>query len=150
MTRSVARPISHQASSWVVAAVLTAALVVPVADGIAAATEANAVPAKLVGRWTRKITAADVKRTGAFEILTGSVCTLTIKKSGAASVVCTGVGGFDGLIVTAGTNRVHIDLGLPGSNVYRWRVSGRLLTFTRISDPIADRAAAFWGVWKRK
>ena len=143
-------------SGWAVAAVLTAALVVPVADGIAAATKAGAVPAQLVGQWTRKVTAADVKRAGAplfGGIPAGSVWTLTIKKSGAASVSSKGQGPpFTGKIVSAGANRVHINVGFLFPNVYRWRVSGRLLTFTKISESPtqADRAAVFWGVWKRK
>jgi hypothetical protein len=56
---------------------------------------------------------------------------------------------LDGNITSAGANRVHIDInGNPG--LYKWQVSGRLLTLTKISDPIQDRAAVFWGVWKRK
>jgi hypothetical protein len=131
---------------------LAVAVVVPVASGIAAVTQARAVPAKLVGTWTRKVTSADVKRASAAGILAGSVCTLKIKKSGIlnASVFCTTVGGFEGIITPAGTNRVHINLGLSNPNVYRWQVSGRLLTFTKIRDPVQDRVAVFWGVWKRK
>jgi hypothetical protein len=135
------------------AVVLAVAVAVPVASGIAAVTQTRAVPARLVGTWTRNVTSAEVKRANAAGILAGSVCTLTIKKSGIlnASVFCTrGVGGFDGIITPAGTNRVHINLGLSGQNVYRWSVSGRLLTFTKIRDPVQDRVAVFWGVWKRK
>jgi hypothetical protein len=47
-------------------------------------------------------------------------------------------------------NRVHINLGIPSANVYRWRVFGRLLTFTKLKDGVADREAAMSGVWKRK
>jgi hypothetical protein len=132
--------------------VLAVAVVVPVTSGIAAGTRARAVPAKLVGTWTRKVTSADVKRANAAGIPAGSVCMLTIKKSGIvnASVFCRSVGGFEGVITPAGTNRVHINLGLSNPNVYRWLVSGRLLTFTKIRDPVQDRVAVFWGVWTRK
>ena len=134
------------------AVVLAVAVVVPVASGIAAATRTSAVPAKQVGKWTRKVTSADVKRTGATGTPDGSVWTLTIKKSGAAVVSSPGVDSLDGNIVPAGVDRVHININLvtPTPNIYRWSVSGRLLTFTKISDPIPDRAAIFAGVWKRK
>jgi hypothetical protein len=154
------RKLWRDRAGWAVAVVIvTAALILPVADGIAAPTGANAAPAKLVGRWTRTVTAADQKRTDAFGIPPGSVCTLTIKTSGVGLLVCTkSVGRFDGLVVPAGTNRVHLKFNLSLNsvtpqqntpNVYRWRVSGRLLTFTKISDSILDRITVFWGVWKR-
>jgi hypothetical protein len=71
-------------------------------------------------------------------------------KSGVPHLVCTSIGVFDSKIVPAGTNRVHINLGLITPSVYRWRVSGRLLTFTKLKDPTADRIAAMAGVWNRK
>ncbi len=110
----------------------------------------SAVPAKLVGQWTRKVTNADVKRTRSPGTAAGSVCSLTIKKSGGAGIDCTNAGGFEGTIVPAGANRVHINLGIPSPNVYKWRVSERLLTFTTVKDTVADREAAMEGVWKRK
>jgi hypothetical protein len=39
---------------------------------------------------------------------------------------------------------------LPNPDVYSWRISGRLLTFTKVKDTVADRVAAMEGVWKRK
>jgi len=147
----VSRPWRNRVG-WVIAAVLTTTLVALLADGIAAPASANAVPAKLVGQWTRTVTTADLKRTGATGIPAGSVWTLTVKKSGAASVRAPGQGApFSGKIVPAGAaNRVHINVGVIFPNVYKWRVSGRQLTFTRISELLPDRAAVFWGVWKRK
>ena len=132
------------------AVVLAVAVGIPVASGIAAETKASAVPAKLVGRWTRTVTSADIKRTGGYGVAAGTVCTLTIKKGGATHLDCTNIGGFDGNIVAAGVNRVHINLGITSPNVYRWRVSGRLLTFTTLRDDVSDREAAMQGVWKRK
>ena len=138
-------------AAWRCSAVfLVVAVLVPAASGIAAVTQSSAVPAKLVGKWTRKVTSADVKRTGGYGVPAGTVCTLTIKKSGVAHLFCTNIGGFDGNIVPAGTNRVHINLGDPRANVYGWRVSGRLLTFTKLKDIVADRVAGMEGVWKRK
>ncbi len=106
--------------------------------------------ATLVGQWTRTATNADVKRTGATGIPAGSAWTLTINKGGTAAVSGTTGDEFDGTVVTAGVNRVHINLGLSYPDAYRWSVSGQQLTFTKISDSVADRAAVFWGVWKRK
>jgi hypothetical protein len=121
-----------------------------VASGIAAVTQASAFPSKLIGKWTRKVTAADVKRTGGYGVPAGIVCTLTIKKSGAAHLVCTQVGVLDGRIVPAGTNRVHITLGDTTPNLYGWHVTAHLLTLTKLNDVTPDRAAAMWGIWKRR
>jgi hypothetical protein len=131
---------------------LAVSVVVPVASGIAAVTRAGALPAKLVGQWTRTVTSANVKRTHALGIPSGSICRLTIKRSGVlnASVYCTKVGAFEGIIAVAGANRVHIKLGLSNPDTYGWRISGRRLTFTKIFDQVSDRAAVFWGTWKRK
>jgi hypothetical protein len=112
--------------------------------------ESSPVPTKLVGKWTRTVTSADVKRTLGYGIPAGTVCTLTIRTSGGAQLACTNIGGFDGTIVPAGADRVHIKLGLPNPDIYGWRVSGGLLTFTKVKDPVADRVAAMEGVWKRK
>ena len=53
-------------------------------------------------------------------------------------------------MVPAGKGRVHIQLGSPAANVYGWKLAGRMLTLTKISDPTPDRVAVFLGVWKRK
>jgi hypothetical protein len=130
-------------------------LVAPAASGIAAVANTSAVPAPLVGKWTRTVTAADVKRVGAtYPVHAGMVCTLTIKKDGVfnASVICTGgqKGGFVGTVEVAGPNRVHIKLSDPYPDVYSWHVSERRLTFTKVKDPFANRVAVFSGVWHRK
>jgi hypothetical protein len=135
------------------AVVLTAAVVVPVASGIGAVKKPSTVDTRLVGKWTRKVTSADVKRAGGLILVAGHVCTLTIKKSGSSIVSCPSLGGLgynDGKIVPAGAHRVHINVGDPAPSLYGWRVSGRLLTFTKLKDPIPDRVEVMWGVWKRK
>jgi hypothetical protein len=133
--------------------ILTACVIVPAvpaASGTAAITRTSAVSSKLVGEWTRKITSADIKRSYGYGNQPGTVCTLTIKKSGAAHLVVMHVGAFDGAVVSVGTNRVHFTYGDRTGNVYRWRVSRRLLTLIKIYDGTPDRATAMWGVWKRK
>ena len=57
---------------------------------------------------------------------------------------------WDGKTVPVGAARIHFTYGDPTGNVYRWRVSGRLLTLTKVQDGTPDRATAMWGVWKRK
>ena len=141
----------RNAASRCSTAVFAVAVLIGAGSAIAAAAPTRAVPPKLVGKWTRTVTSADVKRTGAGGIPAGTVCTLTIKKSGGAGVDCgASVGGFEGTVVPAGTNRVHINLGIPSPNVYKWRVSGRLLTLAKVKDSVPDREAAMGGVWKRQ
>ena len=134
------------------AVVLAVAAVVPAATGIAASTHARAFPARLVGVWTRTVTEADAQRAGAGQGFVGAHCILTIKKSGRdnASVLLGPGTSLVGGVVPAGKGRVHIQLGSPAANVYRWKLAGRLLTLTKISDPAGDRVAVFVGVWKRK
>jgi hypothetical protein len=132
------------------AVVLVVALVVPLAGGIEAEAKTSAVPAKLVGQWTRKVSSADVKREHAVDVATGDVSgtvwTLAIKKSGGASLA--GIRYWTGRLRLAGKNRVHIDVGLPYPSIYKWQVSGRQLTLRKVVDfPL--RAAVLQGVWKR-
>jgi hypothetical protein len=137
-------------------AVVTVAVVVPVASGgFAAVTHTSAVPAKLVGQWTRKVTRADVNRErahmtpqDAIDAGPGIVWTLTIQRNGKGSLG--GVTYWTGPVVPAGANRVHINGGIPYPNVYKWRVFGRLLTLAKISDSLGLRATVLSGVWKRK
>jgi hypothetical protein len=95
--------------------------------------DSRAVPAKLIGTWTRKVTAADVKREHATDIATGDVSgtvwALTINKGGNASLA--GVRYWTGPVRGAGLNRVHLDVGLRYPNVYNWQISRRSLTLKR-------------------
>jgi hypothetical protein len=50
-------------------------------DAGAALWRTDAIPQQLVGTWIRTVTKADVKRTGASGIPSGSRCTLTVRKS---------------------------------------------------------------------
>ena len=90
-------------TSGPMAAAVAVSLAAPAASGITAVSNTSAAPAPLVGKWTRMITAADVKRVGATRpIYAGMICTLTVKKDGVlnASVICRGgqPGGFQGTI----------------------------------------------------
>jgi hypothetical protein len=132
--------------------VLAVAVVVPVANGIAASSGKSAVPAQLVGVWTRTVTEADAQHAGAGQAFVGDHCRLMIRKTGKdnASVFLGPSSQLAGGIVSAGAGRVHINLGSPAPDVYRWKVTGRLLTLTKIRDDAPDRVAVFAGVWKRK
>src|SRR5262249_5984999 len=133
--------------------VLAASLIVgPVAGGLASAPRSGRVPAKLIGTWTRTVTTADVRREHAADIhhvkLAGTNWTILIHTDGTASLY--GADYYTGPISSAGANRVHIYLGFSYPNVYKWRVSGQLLTLTKVSDSFPLRAAVLNGVWKRK
>jgi len=137
-------------SVFFVVSVLTPPAAGTAATGFAAARRANTFPTQLAGRWTRTVTKADVKRTGGYGIPAGTVCTLTIKNGGVAHLHTTTVGDFDGSLAQAGPDRVHILLGLSDPDLYQWRVSGSLLTFTKLKDTVGDRKAVMEGIWKRK
>ena len=128
---------------------LIAAACVP-AVGIAAASHTSSVPAQLVGHWKRTVSKADIKRTGGTGVPPNAHCNLSISKNGTASVTCTSIGSFPGTIVPAGTNRVHIKLGLPDPDTYTWSVTGAQLTFAHRTDDVSDRKAVFDGVWTRR
>jgi hypothetical protein len=122
------------------------------AGAIAAARQAKAFPPQLVGAWTRTVTKADVAREEGAPSLRGSSCTLTIKTSGAAHILCPHTPGLDftGKFVPKGTNHVEIILGDLSPNSYSWHVSGRQLVLKKLTDPTPDRAATMTGTWTRK
>ena len=140
-------------AAWRCSAVV---LVVPVASGVAALTRPSAVDSKLVGKWTRKITEADVKRApGSLVLLAGKTAKIVVAKSGHFTFD-EGLGGNlgtgEGTIVPAGANRIRINHAEPGgsTNLYRWLVSGRTLTLTKLKDSNPNSVAVFSGVWTRK
>jgi len=115
-----------------------------------AARGAAVVPAPLVGRWSRTVTAADIQRTGSLTFQPGTVCKLTIARPRAVTIDCAkGIGVFQGSIEVVGAGRVHFDLGTPGANVYRWHVEGAKLTFVKVRETVPDRETGLEGVWRR-
>ena len=62
------------------AVVLAVAAIIPVATGLAVVTEASAVPAKVVGVWTRNVTRADWTRYGPGSREPVGVWTMVVKK----------------------------------------------------------------------
>ncbi|HEX3453750.1 MAG TPA: hypothetical protein VHS03_03925 [Gaiellaceae bacterium] len=131
--------------------VLVIALVVgalAVTGAVASAVHTGTLSPKLVGKWSRKATSADVKRTGGIGITPGSVWTLTIKKNDYAAVEGS-AGGFEGYMHPVGSSRIRTNVAI-GIAVYGWHVSGNRLTLTKVSDQTPDREAVFEGVWKKK
>ena len=133
--------------------VLTVAFLVTVASGTAAVRQPSTVDTRLVGKWTRTVTSADAKRARGLAIFAGHLFTLTITKGGSWKASTPNLGAFgeaDGQIVPAGTHRIRFVDGSGPGGVYSWRVSGRLLTFTKLKDSVSDRVMVFWGTWTRK
>ena len=135
---------------------VAAALTVPVTGGIAAATETGAVPAKLVGRWSRTVTSSDLTRAKVppISIPTG-VWSIVIKRDGSFDARrARAVSGFTGRLTATAAGRLTIGMlfcaGGFGPNVYRWRAAGKNLTIIKVSDNCGERVAVFTGVWKRK
>ena len=144
------------------AVVLAVSVVVPVTSGIAAATEASAVPAKLVGAWSRNATQANWNKYGqgqqGFPV---GVWTMVIKKSGGVEFYTPGgyISGCKKCIPDFVTDFSVAGARLTVATVpvcstkgtYGWKVSGRLLTLKVIADKqCGPREALFTGVWKRK
>ena len=140
--------------------VAVGAVAVLSADGLAATKRTSAFPAQLVGTWTRTVTKADIK--GAQVVpgevdhaFPGMVVVLVVKKDGAAVLTTkekNGTSRWEGRLVPTGPDRFHV-AGIPIDvpNVYRWQVSGRLLTLTKISDSEVFGLRHAWliGIWKR-
>ena len=90
------------------AVVLTVAVVIPVASGIAAAREATAVPAKIVGRWSRIVTSSDLERANeaGVSIPTG-VWSMVIKQTGRSTPI--GAAQHPHPVSRVGSSRLRLD-----------------------------------------
>jgi hypothetical protein len=129
-------------------------------ESTAATKSAGAFPRQLVGTWTRMVKKADiagahVPPSEAGEVYPGLDLMLVVGEDGAASLKTAGPQGggrWTGRLARIGTDRLRITIPFDFPNVYRWRVSGRLLSLAKISDSdrIGARPAWFTGVWKRR
>ena len=131
---------------WVVV-LAVAVVVIPVAS--AADTEASVVPANLVGRWTRTVTAADWKRAGATGFVTSFVgpYTMAVKANGKVSII-----DFTATFSPLSGGRLSIrgvPVCYPKKGLYRWKVANRKLTLTKLKDTCAAEVGLFTGVWTR-
>ena len=141
------------------AVVLTVAVLVPVASGIAAGISANTVPASLVGRWTRTVTEAELHRYGDYADRPG-VWSLVFTRAGAAMTFEPGSTCFN-----AGCDPALYPVAVVGASMtlrpatflchtkgtYAWKVSAGSLTLKATADKqCPSRVALLTGVWKRK
>ena len=129
---------------------------------VAPAAPAGGVPAKLLGTWTRTITASDWKKAGYGTNVTG-LFTMTVKPNGHFAVnvprntaFSTGVpwqvsfsARADGQM-TVGPMGECVSDGFLDAGAYRWKVAGRTLTITKVRDKCAFEVRWFVGSWKRK
>jgi len=137
-----------------VGVVLTAALIAVLT---ASATEASAIPARIVGTWSRHVTNTDWMRAGSFNDGVG-VYSIVVTANGALAVY------YPSYTQPSLTTRISV---LPegrltigsmafyqrcsGKDLYAWKVVGRLLTVTKLSDAhCPPRVALLVGTWKRK
>lgn len=144
------------------AVVLAVAAIIPVATGLAVVTEASAVPAKVVGVWTRNVTRADWTRYGPGSREPVGVWTMVVKKRGdvalyppgkyrAGCKACVSHPDFFSIVDLALI--IGPDARCPGTKgIYHWEAVGRALTIMPIAEnkQCWAREATFSGVWKRK
>jgi hypothetical protein len=129
-----------------------AILAVAVASSTAATTAT--VPAKLVGSWSRTVTDASNHRFSASAQL--GLWAMTIGKAGAFEITApkpppnSSSRHLHGRITVTG-RRFSVTTGCNSTNLFGWKVSGKLLTVTYVTDKkCPGRAAVMVGVWRRK
>ena len=128
----------------------------------AAAAPAGGVPAKLLGTWTRTITAADWKKAGFGTNVIG-LWKMTVKPNGHFAVnvppntaFSTGIAwqiSFSaraGGQMTIGPMGECVTGGILDAGAYRWKVAGRTLTISKVRDKCAIEVGVFAGSWTQK
>jgi hypothetical protein len=129
---------------------LVVAAVIPAASGTASGTKESAVPAPLVGNWTRNVTAADWKRAGATGFVTSFVgpTPMSVKANGNVRII-----DFTAKFSPLPRGRVTLSgvpVCYPKTGLYRWKVAGGNLTLTKLKDACAAEVGLFTGVWKKR
>lgn len=129
-------------------AVAVAAIAVTPTASIAAASgdAASAVPAALVGKWTRIVTPADNNRQGGG--LASGRWKITIDRR--ATVTFNGPNGelVAGTVAVHG-NRIVFAVAAPTTGSYSWKRTGSKVTFKLVADPSGDRRAVVVGAWTK-
>jgi hypothetical protein len=150
-----------------VAAILTLVGVVASGSGSAKSsaeatvTRSSAAPHQLLGKWRRNVTAAVkvggiAKKRGVWSIVIGkgggrTENSIEIYAPGDnPKFPATG----SGITVTGNRLSFTPNSGFEyafcfSKGIYRWKVSGRSLAFTKVSDKCPARTAVLAGVWKR-
>jgi hypothetical protein len=105
------------------------------------------LPSKLVGSWTRFVTAADFARAG---VTNESPQRLSMYVPPDGNVA---VAEFYVRFSPLSGNRLAIS-GVAGcgkkKGIYQWKVANRRLTVTKLQDTCKDAVAIFSGVWNRE
>jgi hypothetical protein len=138
--------------------VLAAAVVIPVAGGIAAPTSQTTVPARLVGTWGKTVTLATWKKNLVFTE-PGGHWAIVISRAGVVSIFLPP--GRPSAASPATTMRVAgsgasvlfgptADSDCPAKASYTWKVSGRALVLMAVKDGCNLRRILFTaGAWQR-
>ncbi len=141
------------------AVVVAVAVVIPVASGIAAEMKPSVVPAKLAAKWNRNVITpvrvSGFAKRGVWSIVIGKFTgrdVIDIYAPGDKLGYPSEVGG---IFVTG--NRVSFTANsgyeypfCPTKGIYQWKVVGKVLTMSKVSDNCRERVAVLTGVWTRK
>ena len=121
----------------------------------AAAAPSGSVSTKLVGRWSRRITAADWRRFGVGgHAFPSGTWRLVVKSSGIVHVYAPRSRATS-FFTRFRTARSRLTIGVMpfctiAADRYRWAVRSARLTVRRVSDGCAPRTALFAGTWRRR
>jgi hypothetical protein len=124
------------------------------AQPAAAQVGATGVPKSMVGTWSRYVSKKAYLRFGDRSGRYGT-WVMKITSTGLLSLYepkasLSGTPTIQGSLKVTGS-KVAVRAGCPTTNTYRWKRSGRLLTFTYVKDSqCRDRAAVITGYWKKK
>ena len=142
------------------AVVLVVTVLIPAASGIAAVTGASAIPAKVVGVWSRNVTTAEWKKYGVVGEPAG-VWEIRFFKNGNISVYrpsptcssceadATPLASVTGASLKIGPIADCMTTeGFYGW--YGWKITGRTLALKLLTDACGPRKALFTGTWKRQ
>ena len=152
----VARGVLRPAQALIAVIGLAASL-----SAAASATRTAAFPKQLVGVWQRNVTAADIKREKAKHAVAPGAYKVDIGESKSETYgnvyISTGTGrniGLGGTLVPLRSGHLYVVVGFPSGtgtppNDYSWKILGKVLTFARVRDSNANRAAFFVGKWTK-
>ena len=153
------RPCHNAAFRSSASAVVAVVVVIPVASGIAAETKASVVPTKLAAKWDRNVTTAvkvsGFAKRGVWSIVIGKTVEAgrdLIEIYAPGDTLPTSVGRISvtGNRVSFTANSGYEYPICPTKGIYQWKVVGKLLTMSKVSDKCRERVAVFTGVWTRK
>jgi len=141
-------------------AILLSASILPIAGAGVLSTGATgmtqaAAPAPLVGKWSKTISAATWHKHNISYEPAGK-WTIAISKKGVLSFYAPGIGFLSTTTIRKST-RTSVTFGptadgfCAGNGVYKWKVSGKTLTFSDAKDDCDARAVSWTaGSWTRE